>query len=227
MTNDQLLTVLKEAEAIINSRPLVYTGDDINSGITLTPAHFLSLNPNVGPSNFSREDNHDISFRPKVNSTENLILIWKKGLKHLEKFWQVWRDDYLLNLRERTQTKLKSPRVQTSSTAKVGHIVQIKDNLPRGCWRIGRITELIRSRDQQVRSARVLLPSKKVIGHPLNLLYPIECSEKEGGIVEDEQKPEDPPVADAGGRSQPRRKAAVRARHQIQQQLTDEMTGED
>ena len=95
LTNDQLLTVLKEAEAIINSRPLVYMGDDINSGITLTPAHFLSLNPNVGLSNFAREDDHDISFRPKVNSTENLILIWKKGLKHLEKFWQVWRDDYL------------------------------------------------------------------------------------------------------------------------------------
>ena len=100
LTNDQLLTVLKEAEAIINSRPLVYMGDDINSGITLTPAHSLSLNPNVGLSNFAREDDHDISFRPKVNSTENLILIWKKGLKHLEKFWQVWRDDYLLNLRE-------------------------------------------------------------------------------------------------------------------------------
>ena len=66
-----------------------------------------------------------------------------------------------------------------------------------------------------------------MIGRPLNLLYPIECSEKEGGIVEDEQKPEDPPVADAGGRSRPRREAAVRARQQIQQQLTDEMTGQD
>ena len=130
---------------------LVYMGDDINSGIILTPAHFLSLNPNVGLSNFAREDEHDTSFRTKVNSTENLILIRKKGLKHLEKSWQLWRDDYLLNLRERTQTKLKSPRVQTSPTAKVGHIVLMKDNLPRGCWRIGRITELIRSRNQQVR----------------------------------------------------------------------------
>ena len=63
-----------------------------------------------------------------------------------------------------------------------------------------------------------------MIGRPLNLLYPIECSEKEGDTVEDEQKPEDPPVADAGGRSQPRREAAVRARHQIQQQLNDDMT---
>ena len=44
LTSNQLLTVLKEAEAIINSRPLVYVGDDINSGTPLTPAHFLSQN---------------------------------------------------------------------------------------------------------------------------------------------------------------------------------------
>ena len=225
LTGNQLLTVLKETEAIINSRPLVYVGDDINSGTPLTPAHFLSLNPNIGLPNFAPEDDCDINFNPKVNSAETLIAGWKKGLKHLDKFWQVWRNEYLLSLRERTQTKLKSPRVQTPTAAKVGHIVLIKDNLPRGCWRIGRITELISSRDQHVRSAKVLLPSKKIIGRPLNLLYPIECSEKEE--VEDKQKRKDPAVTDAGERSQPRRLAAVRARRQIQHQLNDDMTGQD
>ena len=38
LTSEQLLTILKEAEAVINSRPLVYVGDDINSYMTLTPA---------------------------------------------------------------------------------------------------------------------------------------------------------------------------------------------
>ena len=146
LTNNQLLTVLKEAEAIINSRPLVYVGDDINSGTALTTAHFLSLNPRVGLPSFDLENDHDSTFSPKVNPAEILIRTWKKGLKHLEKFWRVWRDDYLLNLRERSQTNLKSPRVQSASTAKVGHVVLIKDNLPRGCWRIGRIDELVRSR---------------------------------------------------------------------------------
>ena len=225
LTGNQLLTVLKETVAIINSRPLVYVGDDINSGTPLTPAHFLSLNPNIGLPNFAPEDDYDINFNPKVNSAETLIAGWKKGLKHLDKFWQVWRNEYLLSLRERTQTKLKSPRVQTPTAAKVGHIVLIKDNLPRGCWRIGRITEMISSRDQHVRSAKVLLPSKKIIGRPLNLLYPSECSEKEE--VEDKQKRKDPAVTDAGERSQPRRLAAVRARRQIQQQLNDDMTGQD
>ena len=39
LTSNQLLTVLKEAESFINSRPVVYVGDDINSGTHLTPAH--------------------------------------------------------------------------------------------------------------------------------------------------------------------------------------------
>ena len=31
LTSEQLLTILKEAEAVINSWPLVYVGEDINS----------------------------------------------------------------------------------------------------------------------------------------------------------------------------------------------------
>ena len=31
LANEQLLIVLKEAEAVVNSRPLVYIGDDIQS----------------------------------------------------------------------------------------------------------------------------------------------------------------------------------------------------
>ena len=73
LTDNQLLTVLKETEAIINSRPRVYVGDDINSGTPLTPAHFLSLNPNIGLPNFAPEEDYDININPKVNSAKTLI----------------------------------------------------------------------------------------------------------------------------------------------------------
>ena len=43
LTTVQLQTLLKEIEAVLNSRPLVYVGDDINSNIPVTPAHFLAL----------------------------------------------------------------------------------------------------------------------------------------------------------------------------------------
>ena len=45
---------------------------------------------------------------------------------------------------------------------------------------MGRIKELIQSRDGQVRSAKILLPNNKVIGRPINLLFPIECPTTDG-----------------------------------------------
>ena len=84
---------------------------------------------------------------------------------------------------------------------------------------------MISSRDQQICSAKLLLPSKQIIGLPLNLLYLNGCSEKER--LEDEQKPKEPPVNGADGRGQPRRQAAIRACKKIQQQLNDYMTGQE
>lgn len=106
LSNEQLLTVLKETEAVLNSRPLVYIGDDIHSTIALTPAHFLSLNPRIGISNFEQINTADQDYNPEMSSAEKLLLSWKKGLKIVNKFWKTWRDDYLLSLRERTQVKM-------------------------------------------------------------------------------------------------------------------------
>ena len=44
LTMLQLQTFLTETEAIINSRPLVYLGEDLNDSTALTPSHFLSPN---------------------------------------------------------------------------------------------------------------------------------------------------------------------------------------
>ena len=100
-------------------------------------------------------------------------------------FWQVWRNDYLLSLRERTQTDLKGPRCQALGKAKTGEIVLIKDNLPRGSWKLGRIVNLITSSDGEVRAATVMLKSRKTIRRPLKLLYPIECSDQ----LDDKEQP--------------------------------------
>lgn len=87
MTNEQLLTVLKEIEAVVNSRPLVYVGDDIRSHITLTPAHFLSLNPNIGIPDTDNNDDDDYS--PNKDAAEKLLDTWKKGHKLLDKFYMI------------------------------------------------------------------------------------------------------------------------------------------
>ncbi|CAG2200461.1 unnamed protein product [Mytilus edulis] len=167
----QLLTVIKETEAIVNARPLVYIGDDVNSNINLTPSHFLTLNPNIGIPEIEYDIN-DQSYSPVESSTDKLLKMWKKGQKLLDSFWTMWRDEYLLSLRERTQTKLKCGRVKSPYAPIVGDVVIIKDNLPRGVWKLGRLVQLIHSNDGEIRSAKVVLSSRKVISRPLNLLYP-------------------------------------------------------
>ena len=96
----QLQTLLKEIESVINSRPLVYVGDDIESNITLTPGNFLTMNPNIGVPEFEY-DQDDPDFNPYESSADRLLLIWKKGQKFLNVFWKIWRDEYLLSLRDR------------------------------------------------------------------------------------------------------------------------------
>ena len=92
----------------------------------------------------------------------------------MDAFWKSWKNEYLLSLRERTQTQLKCGRILSSTCANIGDIVIVKDEIPRGSWKLGKIIELIISLDGKVRSAKIKLASGRVIGRPLNLLCPLE-----------------------------------------------------
>ena len=189
LTCIQLQTVLKEVEATVNARPLVYVRDDIDSTITLTPRHFLTLNPATGVP-VLEYDNKDVDYNPYDSTAERLLQTWKKGQNLLKMFWRIWRNEYLLSLRERTQRKLKSGRIQSHFTPNIGDVVLVKDDLPRGCWRIGKVVNFVQSRDGYVRSAKVSMPSGRIIGRPINLLFPIEVSESSKEYpVKDEKRP--------------------------------------
>ena len=147
--------------------------------MTLTPAHFLSLNPKKGSPSYEQDKSVDADYNPQITSAERFVVMKKRGLKHIDRFWKIWKEYYLLSLRERSQRSLKGPRTQSPFSANVGDVILIKDDLPRGSWRMGHIMDLVTSRDGQIRSAKVLLPSKKIIGRPLSLLYPTECQVKD------------------------------------------------
>ena len=44
LTSLELQSFLSETEAVLDSRPLVYIGDDLNDGTMITPSHVLSSN---------------------------------------------------------------------------------------------------------------------------------------------------------------------------------------
>ncbi|XP_045210562.2 uncharacterized protein LOC123561965 [Mercenaria mercenaria] len=123
------------------------------------------------------EESSDHEYKPFESCADRLVNLWLKGQKLLNAFWRIWQEEYLLGLRERAQVKLKSKKIVSAMEPSVGDIVIIKDELPRSCWRMGRIEETQRSKDGKVRSAEVRLATGRVIKRPVSLLYPLESTE--------------------------------------------------
>ena len=158
-------------------------------------------------------DCSDPDYSPKDSSAEQILKYWKKGQKLLDSFWSIWRNEYLTSLRERTKVHLKASRTQLASSCKVGDIVLIKDDMPRGNWRMGKIEGLVTSADNSLRSAKVRTSTGRILGGPLCLLYPIETSsadECECSKANDISSTRAEHVT-----SRPKRKAAIKARDVI------------
>jgi len=78
--------------------------------------HFLSLNTKNGTPRLSNQDedypDDPDYYNEEMTRSQKLLETWKKGNKHLEQFWKLWKDNYLINLRERNQKFNKHPRIQ-------------------------------------------------------------------------------------------------------------------
>ena len=117
---------------------------------------------------------------------------------------------------------MKETRMKSPYSATIGDIVLNKDDLPRGSWRISRIAELVKCGDGEIRSAKVSLPSDKMLGIPLNLLYPIECpiTKDENGTNEHKGDSETA-IKDNEQTRRPKRQCAIRALENIRYQTQD------
>ncbi|XP_063629855.1 uncharacterized protein LOC134801251 [Cydia splendana] len=156
-TDEVLRTLLAEAEALVNSRPLTHVSVDPQSEESLTPMHFL-----LGSS----------SGRPlPVTSSETDLLSrtsWRKAVGLSEHFWRRWLKEYLPTLTPR-RGRGEVPQIA------VGDLVLIADgNSPRGSWPRGRITAVFPGPDGIIRVADVhslggvlRRPLRKLIKLPL------------------------------------------------------------
>lgn len=167
LQDGQLLTVIKEVEAVVNTRPLTNVGADMEQ--ILRPADFLSLGRCV-------ELHSPEEFRLEGTSTKvDLLKSWKRGRIILNEFKDMFQGQYLLSLRERYRHHLKQPRSTSDRQPCVGDVVQIKgESKNRNTWRVGKISSLIRGSDGLCRVAKVRVGDQEFtrsVGH----LYPLEA----------------------------------------------------
>ncbi|MCP3663650.1 MAG: DDE-type integrase/transposase/recombinase, partial [Gammaproteobacteria bacterium] len=157
-----LETLIVEVEAIVNSRPLTYQSDEPH--VVLCPSSFLIFQRKSGiPS--PDIDPNDPDFQPCLpDSVDKLSNYWKKQMEQIERFWIMWEKEYLQSLRERPQVDHRNLRIQVFQSPSIGEVVLVKDaDMPRGAWKMGRIVELNISNDGEIRSAKVKLPSRRVV----------------------------------------------------------------
>ena len=185
-TLEAMLTYLAESEAIVNSRPLVKISEDINDSFRIIrPIDFLTPKGLIG-TEVLEEDHSDPEYFPTLDSVGKVMKWWCSSQKYLDQLWKQFIVGYTQTLLERYQYIHKQGHTSTE-TPNVGHMVIIhEDGIPRGQWRLGVITKLLKNSEGRVSAAEVKTKLGKLIKRPINLLHPLEI-EAEGPIVEEKQ----------------------------------------
>ncbi|KAK7890880.1 hypothetical protein WMY93_022843 [Mugilogobius chulae] len=142
LNEDGLNTVLCEAEAILNDRPITKLSEDPHDLEPLTPNHLLLLKA-------SQRFHLEFSSRDDQYGKRR----WKQVQYLANLFWKRWVREYLPLLQERQKWNEKKRNLS------VGDIVAIMDpSAPRGSWPLGKVLEGPVYRSQICKTDRVVGP---------------------------------------------------------------------
>uniref|UniRef100_A0A1X7TB09 DUF5641 domain-containing protein n=1 Tax=Amphimedon queenslandica TaxID=400682 RepID=A0A1X7TB09_AMPQE len=181
---------------ILNSRLSYVTQDNLDEPIT--PSHLL-----IGRRLTSLRDDICCTEEDEFTLTPPTLTRRMEFLNcQLTHFWNRWRKEYLLELREAHRIHLRNSSGRY--WIQVGDIVVIhSDEKKRGFWSTGCVEELLTGRDGNVRAAVVRvyagLRLSKLLKRPIQRLFPIEVHRDDQGdpeLVEETQLPPSNEVED-------------------------------
>lgn len=136
--NDEVLeTVIIEAEAMINSRPLTYIPLESAEQEALTPNHFL-LGSSSGVKQLPVEP---VDFRSTLRSG------WKLAQHLADGIWRRWLKEYLPVISRRSKW------FDEGRDLKEGDLVLVVDGAVRNQWLRGRVVRIVSGQDRRVRQA--------------------------------------------------------------------------
>uniref|UniRef100_A0AC35F281 Integrase catalytic domain-containing protein n=1 Tax=Panagrolaimus sp. PS1159 TaxID=55785 RepID=A0AC35F281_9BILA len=172
LPEEEFATLLKETQAFMNCRPLTDVEGDF---LPLRPIDFLLPHCSPGIPQFTDSDDDPDDPSYNLSTREKLLDYLRKSTICLERTWTKWQKDYLTQLRE-VSTKLHRHR-GLEAVPKIDEVVLIEDSeIPRGTWKIGKITEVHQSSDGEIRSASVKTANGNVLTRSPAQLYPLELN---------------------------------------------------
>ncbi len=151
---EELQTIVKEVQAIVNNRPLTYTSSDIDEIEPITPNHLI----------FGREiklvpwdNNVDLNeeFDPSIGTKPAIEKLAHRRAQLIEHFRKRFYDEYLATLRERHCHEVRKQNA-SEDIIKIGDVVLVHDkDEPRVRWKLGVVQSLIKGQDSLTRAATV------------------------------------------------------------------------
>lgn len=156
LTLEELGTVVIEAEAILNSRPICPLSDDPNDGEALTPGHLL-----IGSSIISVPDQ-----KFECNQLSHLSRYQRVSFLK-QQFWELWQRDYLHLLQQKSKWFKSSPNISKDQLVLVH-----EDNTPPQLWLLGRITNTFPGNDGRTRVVEIKT-KKGIIKRPIQKVAPL------------------------------------------------------
>ena len=156
LDDEGITTLMREAESIVNSRPLTKVSDDPKDADALTPNHLLLLRagPSLPPGIFTKEERYGHCG-------------WRQVQYMAEIFWSRWLKEYLPSLQKRQ--KRPKPRRHFM----VGDIVLIVDeNSPRCSWPL--VAEVRPNKDGYVRRVSLKTKSGTTLECPVSKIVFLE-----------------------------------------------------
>ena len=140
LDDDCLRTIFYEVASILNSRPLsLEIVSDPFSDVPVSPNQLLTMKTSivVPPPGCFRSD--DLYHRKRWRRVQHLV----------NEFWKKWKSEYLQILQRRQKWRKEFRNI------KVGDIVLLKEDTPRNCWPLARVSEVFPSEDGMIRRVRL------------------------------------------------------------------------
>ena len=148
LNDESLHTLLLEAEAIVNSRPLTTENLNDPDSMPLTPSRLLTMKSKLilpPPGVFQKED---------IYSRKR----WRRVQHIANEFWQRWRKEFLSSLQQRQKW------TTTRRNFAVGDIVLLRDDdFIRNHWPRGIIVETYPDHEGLVRTVKIRQPNTRTL----------------------------------------------------------------
>ena len=163
LTFEELRTLVVEIETTQNNRPLTNIYDDEGLSYPLTPADLI-YSCQIATMPHQRHCN-------VISTFHSLTKRARYHFRLLEGFTKQWHKEYLLGLREYHQNRTGA----IEQSIRVGDIVVLREEGSARCWwRLAKVTELLKSRDNVVRSAKIQVLNTDAQRRPTVLISAVE-----------------------------------------------------